>query len=105
MKTEIWNLYVKCLESKNFRTKMFEMWILKVENWNWNLNSLCEASRIWNLKTKMSEFGCVNTRSWKLKTKIEIWNLYVKCLEFESWKLKLKIEIFMWSVWNLKFEN
>jgi hypothetical protein len=58
LKIEIWNLYVKCLE--------FE-----------------------NLKTKMSKFGSMNTKSWKLKT--QIWNLFVKCQKgiwnFENWNV------------------
>jgi hypothetical protein len=49
-----------------------------------------------NLKTKMSKFGWMNTKSWKLKTKI--WNLFVKCLE-EIWKFE------NWNVWILNIEN
>jgi len=41
----------------------------------WNLKSLCEALEFENLRTKMFEFGCVNTKSWKVK--FEIWNLFV----------------------------
>jgi hypothetical protein len=45
---------------------------------------------VWNLKIEMFKFGCVNVKSWKLK--LEIWNLFVKCLE-RIWNLKcLNIE-------------
>jgi hypothetical protein len=41
LKTEIWNLYVKCLESEIFRTKMFKLGCVNI--WSWKLKSLCEA--------------------------------------------------------------
>ncbi len=56
---------------------------MKFEIWNIYVKHLEFES----LKTKMYEFGCVNTESWKLK--FEICNLYVKCLESKILKTKM----------------
>jgi hypothetical protein len=65
LKTNIWNLFVKCLEGIwNFENK--KMQCLNTENWN-----------VWILKIEMSEY-------WKLKClNIENWKL--KCLNTENW--------------------
>jgi len=91
LKIENWNLYVKCLEFENLKTKMFEFgcvntksWKLKIENWKlkfeifwWNVWKEFEIKKTemfeyWKLKLK-----CLNTKNWKLK-----------CLNTENWKLK-----------------
>jgi hypothetical protein len=75
LKTEIWNLYVKCLEFEILKIKMSEFgWMniksskLKTEIWNlfvkcleeiWNF----ENWNVWILKPEMSEY-------WRLKTKM-----------------------------------
>jgi hypothetical protein len=57
---------------------MSEYLKLKIENWNLYVKHL-------DLKIEMFKFGCVNTKSWELKTKI--WNLFVKCLK-GIWKFE-----------------
>jgi hypothetical protein len=81
----VWNLkfwQLKCLN--------WDVWILKARNWN--LKFEISMWSVWNLKIEMSKFGCVNAKSWKLK--LEIWNLFVKCLE-GIWKFE------NWNVWIL----
>jgi hypothetical protein len=75
-----WNLYVKCLEFENLKTKMSRLGCVKnlkieIENWNIYLKHL----KFENLKIEMFEFGCENIEIWNLKTKI--WNFFVRCLE------------------------
>jgi hypothetical protein len=65
LKTEIWNLYVKCLKFENLKTEMFEFGCVNIESWKletkiWNLFVKC-LEGIWKLK-------CLNTEKWNLKS-------------------------------------
>jgi len=53
--------------------------------------------KFWKLK-------CLNSNVWI--SKVENWNLYVKCLEFKNLKTKMSKSgcVNIWS-WKLKFQN
>jgi hypothetical protein len=82
---------------------MWEYLKLKIKNWNLYVKHL----ELKNLKTKMSEFGCVNTKSWKLKIEISLW-MFGRNLKFKKLKIKMpkywKLETEMSKYWKLKIE-
>jgi hypothetical protein len=67
----------------------FWNWIFKI-NWLFgrhvpNLPRYYNIWNVWNLK--FWKLKCLNSNVWILK--VEIWNLYVKCLDFKILKTKM----------------
>ncbi len=114
---ENWNVWIlMCVSTKSWKLKfvceMFGIWIflrtkmsklgmceyLKLKIWKFYVKCM----EFEDLKSEMSEFGCVNIESWKLKFEISLWNVWkeskilqiemLKCLNSmcEYWKLKTK---------------
>jgi hypothetical protein len=97
LKTEIWNLYVKCLESEILRTKMSELRCVYTESWKLKFE-ICMWN-VWNLK--FWELKCLNWDVWIFKAKN--WNLKFLCKYLEFQILKIKMSKF--GLWILKVEN
>jgi hypothetical protein len=95
LKTEIWNLCVKCLKFENLKSKMFEFWCVNIESRKLKFE-IC-VWNVWNLKTW--KLICLNWDVWIFK--VENWNLYVKRLDFENWN----VWIWMCEYWKSKTEN
>jgi hypothetical protein len=69
LKTEIWNLYVKCLKFEMSEFGCVDVRILEVENWKLK----CKNTKSWKLKLK-----CLSTKNWKLKClNTENWNVWI----------------------------
>ncbi len=73
LKTEIWNIFVKCLEGI-WKFENWNIWILKTKNWKLKcLKPKTENWNVWILKTKNWKFGIMRIEMFQyFKLKFEI---------------------------------